>query len=248
MQAGAVAIRDADTYEALVARARDRYRSDRFHEARVLLGEALLVGEQAFGRDAFELVSALKLLALALAEGTFGDHNLDGQLALHERALQITERTCGPNDRRTGGAYYVVGLDLWGLHRREQALSCFRRALVIAQWAHDDEHYVVREVRGALGSLLSEMGHDDEAIPLLEREAEIADRHAHAGAQMVAHWYLGQALLRARRFAESARSLEQALVLANARARGGGAQAEQVHAWLRAARAQLERLSPRAPA
>jgi tetratricopeptide (TPR) repeat protein len=231
--------READRYQALLTRARELYRGDRFVEARALLDDALAVGERAFGADALELVSALKLLALALAEGTFGDHNLEGQLALHQRVLCVTERACGPDDRRTGGAWYVVGLDLWGLGRRHQSLACFRRALAIAQQAYDDEHYVVREVRGALGTLLSELGRDGEALPLLEREVEIADAHTHAGSRMIAHWYLGQALLRAQRWAESARSLEVALALAEARPRGGGTQAEQLRAWLRQARAQL---------
>jgi tetratricopeptide (TPR) repeat protein len=230
---------DVDEYQALLGRARELYRADRFADARAHLDAALRVGERVFGKDALELVTPLKLSALALAEGTFGDHNLEGQLALHERVLAITEHACGASDRRTGAACYAVGLDLWGLARREEALDCFRRALAIAKWAHDDEHYVVREVRGALGTLLSELGRHDEAIALLLREVEIAETHTHAGSRMVAHWYLGQALLRARRWAESARSLELALALADARPRGGGAQAEQLRAWLNAARANL---------
>lgn len=234
----------ASRFEALLARGRDAYRRDRFAEARTLLGEALVAGEQVWGAGAMELVPVLKLLALAVAEGTFGDHHLAAQLALHQRVMHITEEACGVEDRRTGHAVYAVGLDLWGLGRRDEALDCFVRALAVARRAYDDEHFVVREVRGALGNVLSELGRAEEAIALLRREAEIADRRAHAGNRMVAHWYLGQALLRARRWEESARSLEQALALADARPRGGGAQARQLRAWLNEARSGMHQTAP----
>jgi uncharacterized protein HemY len=71
----------------------------------------------------------------------------------------------------------------------------------------------------------------------LQRETEIADGKARPAGRLAAHWFLGRALLQAKRWEEATRSLEASLQVAEARPTGGGAQAEQLRAWLEEAKA-----------
>lgn len=226
-------------YENLIERGKERYRAGQFAEARDVFREAIRLGEQEYGPDARELIESLRWLAMAISEKDYSGSSNAEELPLHERVLRIAVTAFGPDDIRTAGAHYNVGLDLWGLRRLGEALQHFRRSFELAVKAHQDEgHYFVCQARGSLGGLLTEMGRFDEGIPLLQREAEIADSKGHAAGRLAAHWFLGSALLQAERWEEATRSLETSLQLAEARpTKGGSAQAKQLRAWLEDAKA-----------
>lgn len=228
-------------YEETIERARALHRSDRRVEARDLLREAIRLGERIFENDQIGLVEALSLLASAIDNDTQGGPGCEEELAIHQRILDITEATCAADDPRTAKALYTVGLDLWVLKRHAEALDCVTRAFDIATRTHGDTHYFVSQVRGSLGSLLTEMGHLAEGIPLLRQEAAIADAQTSSASRMIAHWFLGASLLQAERWDEAILSFETSLELAEARPQGEGRQAEQLRTWLDEARAGRQR-------
>jgi tetratricopeptide (TPR) repeat protein len=230
----------ATDYEAMIEHARALYRADQFDEARHLLRDALALGERLFGANAIELVPALTWLAMAISGKNYArtDHE---ELLLHQRILAITEAACPLDDPRVAGALYDVALNLSSLGKREESLPLMTRAFDIASHAYDEGHYFVSQVRGALGSLLVEMNRAAEGIPLLQKEALLADAKGHAASRMVAHWFLGPALLRAERWDEAITSLSTSLQLAEAQPQGGGRLAEELRTWLDEARAGQKR-------
>jgi len=224
-------------YEELVDRGKELYRASQFAEARDVLREAIRVGEQEYGPDAAELIESLRWLAMAISEKDYSAAKTAEELPLHERALRIAQAAFGPDDARTAKAHYNVGLALWGLKRLDEALEHFQRSFELATMIHQDEgHYFVCQTRGSLGELLIEMSRFDEGIPLLQREAEIADGKGHVAGRFVAHWFLGRALLLAKRWEEATRSLETSLHLVNPTSKRGSEQAEQLRAWLEEAK------------
>src|SRR6185312_14055057 len=175
-------------YEELVDRGKELYRASQFAEARDVLREAIRVGEQEYGPDAAELIESLRWLAMAISEKDYSAAKTAEELPLHERALRIAQAAFGPDDARTAKAHYNVGLALWGLKRLDEALEHFQRSFELATMIHQDEgHYFVCQTRGSLGELLIEMSRFDEGIPLLQREAEIADGKGHVAGRFVAH-------------------------------------------------------------
>lgn len=83
-------------------------------------------------------------------------------------------------------------------NRTEEAIACYRKALA----SHEDS-----SLHLALAGLLEGRGDPNEAMGHLERAAELAPFTAEP------HLALGQALLRARKYAPAARSLERALAI-----------------------------------
>jgi tetratricopeptide (TPR) repeat protein len=230
------------TYEGLVERGKELYRAGHFAEARDFFREALRIGEQEYGPDAAELIDSLRWLAMAISEKDYSGRSAVEELPLHERELRIAEKAFGPEDARTARAHYSVGLNLCVLARFDEALAHIRHSFELATTIHGDEgHPFVRQARGSLGTLLTEMSRFDEGIPLLQREAEIADRKGHPAGRFAAHWFLARALLKAKRWDEATRSIETSLQLAEARPKGGGAQAEELRAWLEQAKAGARR-------
>jgi tetratricopeptide (TPR) repeat protein len=132
----------ANDFDALIVHGKDLYGSERYAEARDAFREALAIGEDLHGPDAIELVEALVSLAMALGAKNHGKREtLAEELALHERALRITEAACGPDDPRTSTRLHDVALDLWALGRHDEALAAIQRSLAIAERLYDESHY-----------------------------------------------------------------------------------------------------------
>jgi tetratricopeptide (TPR) repeat protein len=210
-------------------------RENRVADAERIARELLADTEGSWGHDSPELVGPLDLLAIVL-DRTRDRATLAEQLALHERALRITESARGWEDIQTATGLHKVGLALWGLGRHEEALAAFRRALAISDGTveGDQLYFLTWELLSCTGSLLVEMHRPEEAIPLLAREARRADSLRHEATRMVAHRILGRALLDAGRRVEAARSLEVALAIAESR--DAQRMVDQLRSWLLEAR------------
>lgn len=224
-----------DDLARLLRRGRNLYGSERYADAREVLRSAIAPCERTWGSDDVQLIEALEWLAMALSEKDYGVPPPE-VVALHARMLRIAEAGYGPEHIQTGGALYIVSLDLASLGRRDEALAHRVRSFEIAHRVLGDDHHFVREVRGALGSMLTEAGRPEEAVPLLKREAEIADAQPHDVTRMIAHRSLGRALLRAGLPDEAVVSLQIALALAEATRSSLG---RELGEWLDQARAQI---------
>lgn len=219
-------------FTRLMALAAKAYDADRFGEARAALRRALALAEERFGAEAVELIEVLQRLAMAIGEKKYRGGRLAERAKLHRRVLGISENGHGPDHDRTGRARQDLALDLWGLRRYDEAQELQRRAFDALARKYPDDHYLVRGARGALGSLLSDMGRSDDAIPFLEREAKLADAERHPASRLVAHYFLGQALMRSRRWGRARKVLETALGVAEAGRKGGGEWSRQLREWI----------------
>jgi tetratricopeptide (TPR) repeat protein len=222
----------ACTFDSELARGKALYEEERFDEARACLQAAIALGEKSWGTDSPRIVDALNWLARATAEKKYGVGNAE-VLAIYDRALRIVETRDCPDDLATAVALSNVALELWSLHRHEEALPIYRRVLAIREAELQEDDYRVSGALEDLGSTLVDMNRFDEAIPLLERRVRVADAHPHETARLVAHMMLGRAYLGAKR--DAVATFEVALSLAERQ--GHAATIENCRNWLDKARA-----------
>jgi tetratricopeptide (TPR) repeat protein len=200
---------DMHEYVSKVAVVKDLLVHHRTEEARPVARQVLAVAERIFGTESPEIVPALGLLARCLPA--------EKQVAPRERALRITEATHAPEHVNIVNALHHLGLALQDVGRRDEALTTFRRALDVSERTLGDEDPMrfTRELLRCTGGLLVDLHRSEEAIPLLEREARLAEATPSDDmTRMLARRMLGRALLDVGRHTEAATSLETALAIA----------------------------------
>jgi len=135
------------------------------------------------------------------------------------RALEIAERSVGPDHPHVAGARFNLGLCLSDLGRYEEAVGLLEGALAVRERLLGPVHPDVADTLVALGSVRIQTGRPASALPLLERALAIYDDKApgtpHEWA--MAHYNLGEAERRLGRYAaaleherKAVRCIEQA--------------------------------------
>jgi tetratricopeptide (TPR) repeat protein len=135
------------------------------------------------------------------------------------RALEIAERSVGPDHPHVAGARFNLGLCLSDLGRYEEAESLLEGTLAARERLLGPVHPDVADTLVALGGIRIQTGRSASALPLLERALAIYDDKApgtpHEWA--MAHYNLGEADRRLGRYAaaleherKAVRCIEQA--------------------------------------
>ena len=132
--------------------------------------ESLSSAVELFNPDALPVEHAKALNALGAAFRLAGD--VEAAEASFERAAELFERSS--LEQEHGAALFNLGLVRRG-RDPAAAAKCFRRATALLQGAQ--EAPAARE----LGATLLALGKLDEAVPTLERAAELAERGDAAG-------------------------------------------------------------------